>query len=253
VEAEAAVDPRADRIEQLRRGMDAIPARSAGPPRVGRAEPPSASAQSVPAAIRTLPVAGPLAELLPHGGLVRGTITQLTGSASLRASLLASVTSSGGWVAVVGCPTLGLLAAVEMGADLSRCAMIPDPGDDPIAVAAVLVDGIDLVVVSLGDRDTPPSRARAVTARARRNGAVLVVEGRWPNVDLRLHAQVARYHGLEAHHGRVTGFDLDVEAASRGHQPRKARVTIAGHRGDVEWATASSRPATTTSALRIAQ
>lgn len=120
MEAEAAVDPRVDRIEQLRRRMDAIPARSAGPPRVGRDDPLPVGEQPASADIRTLPVAGPLAELLVHRGLVRGTVVQITGPASLHASLLASVTGSGHWAAVIGCPTL--LAAAEMGADLSRCA-----------------------------------------------------------------------------------------------------------------------------------
>ena len=258
MEAEGAVDPRVDRIEQLRRRMDAIPARSAGPPRVGRGDPLPVGEQPASAGIRTLPVAGPLADLLVHRGLVRGTVAQIAGPASLRASLLASVTGSGHWTAVVGDPTLGLLAAVEMGADLNRCALIPDPGEDPIAVAAVLVDGIDLIVVRLGGRDASPSRVRAVTARARRVGAVLAVDGRWPNVDVRLQAQVAGYHGLTGGPGRVTGFDLDVEAVTRGHLPRRARVSVAGCGGHVEWATAtpysvSSATPVAAPELRVAQ
>ncbi|QSE88050.1 hypothetical protein JWS13_05175 (plasmid) [Rhodococcus pseudokoreensis] len=255
VEAEAAVDPRADRIEQLRRRMDAIPARSAGPPRIGRSDPRPVGEQPAAADIRTLPVAGPLAELLVHRGLVRGTVAQITGPASLHASLLAAVTGSGHWAAVVGDPTLGLLAAVEMGADLNRCAIIRDPGDDPIAIAAVLVDGLDLVLVSLGDRDISPSRVRAVTARVRRAGAVLAVDGRWPNVDVRLRAEVAGYHGLAAGRGRVTGLDLDVEAITRGHRPRRARVTVAGCGGHVEWTTATRNPVAPSPApeLRVAQ
>ncbi|MBW4818655.1 hypothetical protein [Rhodococcus qingshengii] len=93
--------------------MNAIPARSAGPPRVGRGDPLPVAEQPASAGIRTLPVAGPLADLLVHRGLVRGTVAQIAGPASLRASLLASVTGSGHWAAVVGDPTLGLLAAVE--------------------------------------------------------------------------------------------------------------------------------------------
>lgn len=258
MEAEAAVGPRADRIEQLRRRMDAIPARSAGPSRVGRGDPRAVGEQPAAASIRTLPVAGPLADLLVHRGLVRGTVVQIAGPASLRASLLASVTGSGHWAAVVGDPTLSLLAAVEMGADLSRCAMISDPGDDPIAIAAVLVDGIDLIVVSLGDRVTPPSRVRAVTARARKAGAVLAVNGRWPHVDVRLQAQVAGYHGLAGGSGRVTGLDLDVEAVTRGHRPRRARVAVAGCGGRVEWTTATPYSVSSTTLvgapeLRVAQ
>ncbi|MDH6288207.1 hypothetical protein [Rhodococcus opacus] len=109
-------------------------------------------------------------------------------------------------------------------------------------MAAVLADGLDLIVVGLGDRDTPPSRVRAVTARARRAGAVLAVDGRWPNVDVRLRAEVAGYHGLRGGRGRVTGLDLDVEAVTRGHRPRRARITIAGCGGHVEWTSATEHP-----------
>ncbi|EOM74349.1 hypothetical protein DW322_20980 [Rhodococcus rhodnii] len=58
----------------------------------------------------------------------------MDGVASLRAGLIASVTGAGGWAAVVGSQSLGLLTA-EMGADLSRCAVIEDPGPDPVSVA----------------------------------------------------------------------------------------------------------------------
>ncbi|WQB72188.1 hypothetical protein SCD75_02690 [Prescottella equi] len=73
-------------------------------------------------------------------------------------------------------------------------------------MAAVVVDGIDLVLLSLGGTDVPPSRARSVDARVRRNGAVLIVtDGRWPSVDLRLDARVLGYRGLDAGRGRITG------------------------------------------------
>ena len=64
-----------------------------------------------------------------------------------------------------------------MGADLSRLAVIPDPGADPVEVAAVLMDGMDLVVLGLGGRSVPATRARAVVARARQKGCTLLVTG----------------------------------------------------------------------------
>ena len=45
--------------------------------------------------------------------------------------MVAAVTAQGGHAAIVGQPDIGLLAAVEMGADLSRIAVIPEPGADP--------------------------------------------------------------------------------------------------------------------------
>ena len=109
---------------------------------------------------------------------------------------MAAVTAAGGHAAIVGQPDVGLLAAVEMGADLSRLAVIPDPGADPVEVAAVLMDGLDLVVLGLGGRSVPPTRARAVTARARQKGCTLLVtDGDWHGASARLEARVCGYRG----------------------------------------------------------
>ena len=83
----------------------------------------------------------------------------LSGARSLPLSMVAAVTAEGGHAAIVGQPDVGLLAAVEMGADLSRIAVIPEPGADPVEVAAVLMDGMDLVVLGLGGRSVPAGRA----------------------------------------------------------------------------------------------
>ena len=118
-----------------------------------------------------------LAALLP-AGLPSGAVAVASGALSLPVSMAAAVTAGGGHVAVVGLPDFGLLAAAEMGADLSRLAVIPDPGTDPVEVAAVLMDGMDLVVLGLAGRSRTATRARAVVARARQQGCTLVVSGR---------------------------------------------------------------------------
>lgn len=105
------------------------------------------------------------------GVVAPGTVGVLSGARSLLLSMVASVTAAGGNAAIVGQPDIGLLAAVEMGADLSRLAVIPDPGTDPVEVAAVLIDGMDLVVLGLGGRRVTRARARAVVARARQKAA----------------------------------------------------------------------------------
>lgn len=134
-------------------------------------------------------LAGGLSGVLP-----RGVVAVLTGARSLPLSMVAAVTAAGGHAAIVGQPRAGLLAAAEMGADLSRVAVIPDPGADPVEVAAVLLDGLDLVVLDLGGRSVPGTRARAVTARARQKACTLLITGGdWPGAQARLDATVSSY------------------------------------------------------------
>jgi len=62
-----------------------------------------------------LPVDGLLADLLPSRGLDRGSTVVVTGSTGLVLGLLAEASRSGGWVALVGLPGLGVLAASSWG------------------------------------------------------------------------------------------------------------------------------------------
>ena len=140
--------------------------------------------------------------------LPRGTVAVLSGARSLLLGVVAAVTAGGGNVAIVGQPDIGLLAAAEMGADLSRLAVIPDPGTDPVEVAAVLIDGMDLVVLGLGGRRVPQTRARAVVARARNKGCTLLVtDGDWQGAPTRLAARVCGYEITAGSRGTpVCGF-----------------------------------------------
>ena len=141
----------------------------------------------------------------------------LSGARSLPLSMVAAVTAEGGHAAIVGQPDVGLLAAVEMGADLSRIAVIPEPGADPVEVASVLMDGMDLVVLGLGGRSVPAGRARAVVARARQKGCTLLVTGGdWQGASTRLEARVCGYE--------VTGAGGGAPAPGCG---RISRVRLA--------------------------
>src|ERR1700756_311515 len=151
---------RAEQVEHLRRKIAAVSGRvsrgHSAPPRIEDLIPDSES---------LLPMPESLAGRVP-AALPRGPVVVASGPRSLPLGVVAAVTAAGGHAAVVGQPGVGLLAAVEMGADLTRLALVPDPGTDPVEVAAVLLDGMDLVVLGLR-RSVPLSRARAVTARAR--------------------------------------------------------------------------------------
>jgi hypothetical protein len=210
---------RAEQLKQLRRQMAAVAGKvdSARHTHTGPDD-------LLPESETKLPVPQLLADVLPDA-LPRGTVAVLSGARSLPLSMVAAVTAAGGNAAIVGQPDIGLLAAVEMGADLSRLAVIPDPGADPVEVAAVLMDGMDLVVLALGGRSVPHTRARAVVARAHQKGCTLLVtDGDWQGASVRLEARVCGYEitASEPGFGRISKVRLDV--CARGRRIRRIQA-----------------------------
>ncbi|MFJ2665046.1 hypothetical protein ACIO14_11900 [Nocardia fluminea] len=222
-----ALSPDQGMIDELRRQIAAVPGR--GESTNGRMPREQQLRRDL------LPVPPPLADLLPDGGLPKGAVVAYTGAHSLLTGLLAAVTGNGGHAAVVGLPRLGLLAAAEMGAQLSRLAVIPDPGPDPAEVAAVLLDGLDLVVLGLGGLAVPPARCRVLAARARNRGATLVVAGEWANPTLRLDSRVTGYRGLGPGRGRLRSVCLDVRVSAKAGQTRHGRMDLCAKVGRTEW------------------
>ncbi|MBF6302255.1 hypothetical protein IU459_32650 [Nocardia amamiensis] len=213
--------PRDQQLAELRARMAAIPGR------IGATEPPPLLARSSTAVI---PVAGGLGEALPEGGLPRGGVVACTGRRTPLVGLLAAVTAAGEWVAVVGQPQLGLLAFTEMNGDLTKLAHIPDlKGEDPLTVAAVLLDGVDVVVLDVAG-GAPPSRMRAVLARLRSHDGVLVVTGAgWARPDLEIRCELAEYDGLSRGRGRLQTMTFDIQVTGRtARRPRTTRVQLAG-------------------------
>jgi hypothetical protein len=196
---------RAEQLKQLRRQMAAVSGK-VGSPRHARTHGHTGPDDLLPESETKLPVPQLLADVLPDALpalLKRGTVAVLSGARSLPLSMVAAVTAAGGNVAIVGQPDIGLLAAVEMGADLSRLAVIPDPGSDPVEVAAVLMDGMDLVVLALGGRSVPLTRTRAVVARAHHKGCTLLItDGDWQGASMRLEARVCGYETTPSAAGR---------------------------------------------------
>ncbi|NMM91861.1 hypothetical protein B2J88_47580 [Rhodococcus sp. SRB_17] len=251
----------AEKLEQLRRKMASIPARSDGtepatpsvmlrPAGERELTPIVATAQST---LRMLPVPAPIGDLLPRGGLARGTVVSVDGAASVLIGLLATITAGGGHVAVIGMPGLGLLAFHEQGGDLAKVALVPRAKDAAIDCAAILLEGFDVVVLGLSGGAVTPSRGRAVAARARSKGSLLIVtEGQWDGPDLRISSRVAGYSGLSEGRGRVTGVQLDVAAAGKGFQQRTGRMEIRDDTGQLRWAAVDDTGAVGVPSLRAA-
>jgi hypothetical protein len=176
---------------------------------------------------RLLPVLPPLRPLLPTHGLRRGSTVAVARSAALALALVAGASAAGSWVAAVGLPDLGIVAAAETGIVLERLALVPAPGARTWpAVVAALLDAIDVVLVR-APAGLPAAQARRLAARARERGAVLVPLGAWSeSADLRLTVTSSAWQGLGQGHGRLQARRVEVVATGRGAATRERRVLL---------------------------
>ncbi|GEL93403.1 hypothetical protein [Cellulomonas composti] len=171
-----------------------------------------------------LPVPVELAPLLPDG-LRRGATTVVAGSTSLVLAVLAAACSGGAWAAVVGQPTLGLLAAAQAGVGLDRLAVVPAPGADCARVLAALLDGMDVVVAGPEARLVDADRRR-LSARVRERGAVLLAAQPWPGADTVLTAGPGRWTGVGDGQGRLRTHAVRVTRSGRSSASSPAWVDL---------------------------
>ncbi len=237
----AAVRSAADRLQvvaELRRRLaDTAPPPAAPPSDREVAGLTGGAAGPLPGGV--LPMLSPLDTLLPQGGLPRGSVVSLqpeagsTGLTSLLFTLLAGPSKP--WSALVGFGDLGLAAAAELGVDLGRLVLVPDPGVDVLQILSVLIDGVDVIAVSAPKGPIgSASRQRVLTGRLRQRGAVLLAVGPWPGADLTLTVSVAGWRGLGAGHGRLRERELVVRLAGRrrGGLVPEVRMLLSGSRLD---------------------
>jgi hypothetical protein len=208
---------------------------------------------------RLLDVPGALGGLFPDGGVRRGSTVVIgtgSGGSSLALALAAAVTSGGSWAAAVGWPSLGLVAASELGVRLERLALVPHPGAQWAMVAAALLDGIDLLILA------PPVRvrgadARRLAARARERGVVMVVlEGStstgfgWPEPpDIKLTVTGSAWDGLGVGHGHLSSRRVDIRLTGRRAAARERCRTLWLPGPDGEVATLFEAPVDASAAL----
>ena len=79
-------------------------------------------------------------------------------------------------------PQLGAEAAEGLGVDLSRLVLIPDPGPRWLAVTATIAEVLPVVAVRPSGRASDAEVSR-LAARLRDRGAVLLVQGPWPQAE----------------------------------------------------------------------
>jgi len=132
-----------------------------------------------------------IAGVVPSGGLQRGWHVVVagagrrasTGAVSLALALLAASLPDDGWGVLVGLPSLGIAAVAETGVDMGRLLLVPRPGPRWAEVAAVALEGADVVLLGapamVGATGTVAGVVRRLRARARRAGSVLVSVQPW--------------------------------------------------------------------------
>lgn len=186
-----------------------------------------------------LPILPALEPLIPGAGLRRGSTLSIDGPAatSLALATAAAASQEGAWVAAVGFPSIGLLAAAELGVALERFVLVASPDTDPgpdnetavwSAAVAALVDAFEIVLVQathrIGGRD-----GRRLVARTRERDGVLVQVGSrsWPEgADVTLEVADATWEGLGEGHGHLRARRVTVTAGGRREAARHRQAEL---------------------------
>jgi hypothetical protein len=181
-----------------------------------------------------LPVLPALRDLLPGGGLQRGSVVTSGDWGLLALALTAGAVADGAWCAIVGVPAVGVRAAADTGLDPARVLLIAEPGPSWPQVVASLLDGFDIVLLRPPDRPSAQLR-RKLEAAARRYGSALVVAGDWPGAQSRLLVTDVEWTGIGVGHGRLRARKARVAASGRGagERPRSAWLWLPGPDGGV--------------------
>lgn len=149
----------------------------------------------------------------------------ITGSNALLLAMIAEVAAEGKWVAIIGMPSLGIVAGAEFGLDSSRIVLIPDPRAQSAKVLTILIDGFDVVVVG-AKVSVHSGQRRSLVARARNQRTTLFAP-LWPELPVRLEARVLGWVGVERGRGYVDERDVLVARQGYGGQGQ-VRLNLKG-------------------------
>jgi hypothetical protein len=184
---------------------------------------------------RLIPTHPALADLLPGGGLKQGVMYSIGSSASVENSatlllaLLAGPSAAGSWCGIVGVPEFGIEAAASFGIDLDRLVLVPQPGDQWLAVTAAIAD-VMTVVVTKPPRVASEGNLARLAARLRQRGSTLIVVGShsaWPQSEAMLSLSQSSWSGIGAGHGHLAARQVTVTVSQRvGGRPRSARMWL---------------------------
>ena len=170
---------RAEQLKQLRRQMAAVSGKVGAGRQAGSHSHPALAEALLPDSEVKLPVPPSLADALP-GALPRGTVAVLSGARSLPLSMVAAVTAAGHNAAIVGQPDVGSAGRGGDGCGPEPAGCDTGPRDRSGRGGRGAHGRNGSCAAGPGWAVVPPSRARAVVARAHQKGCtLLVVDGDW--------------------------------------------------------------------------
>lgn len=188
-----------------------------------------------------LPITPALAGLLPDQGLRVGSAYSLSPSPSLLGALLSAASQKGSWCAIIGMPTIGVEAMADLGVDLERLVLVPDPGPRWLTVATALSEVIPLIAVHPRSRASDADISR-LNARLRDRGCTLLVTAPWPQSEATIRVEKTEWHGLGEGWGLLADRTMTLRATSRRQEaPRRVQVRLPDALGEVAIAPAPLR------------
>lgn len=168
---------------------------------------------------------GPFAAVFPQG-LRPGASVAVTAArpvleaAALRnaITLAAGVVPIDGWVAAVGVPSLGVLAAAEAGLPLDRLVFFAAPVAVWGTVAIAAVDAFDVAVIAVPVKPKL-AEVRRLIGRARERGTTIVATGAgagsWSG-EARITTAAVKWDGVGAGHGSLRSCRVRIDLEGRG-------------------------------------
>ncbi|CAM3443047.1 hypothetical protein NODU109028_17185 [Nocardioides dubius] len=164
-----------------------------------------------------------------------------TDSATLGLALLAGPSREGQWVAAIGVDDFGAEAAAELGIDLSRTLLVPDPGGHWPEVTAALLDVTSVLLLR------PPAQVDAhtasrISARLRKRSAALVVQGPWPQCEAYLSVERQQWQGVGHGEGHLRSRRLMLDVRRGSGPGRTTTLSLPGTPLEAAPLTAVARP-----------
>lgn len=180
---------------------------------------------------KTFPIGRGLDDLIPCGGIGRGSVVLLSGEDgsglhSLFFSILAGLNGAGLWTAIVSVGDLGFASLIGLGVDETKLVVVKGRSDLVPATASLLMDGFAVVVIPAGIHQRQAFR---LVAKAKQKGVILLVlertkpyasemQDKWTGpVDMAFHSISSRW-SVECSDGKslISRPGIEVKALFKG-------------------------------------